>query len=58
MCGDFNIVKVASDKDGIFPFRWIAGQWEVWFRMCNKLGLFDPNINCRPSQSVWNTWHS
>ena len=29
MCGDFNIVEVASDKDGILPLHWTAGEREA-----------------------------
>ena len=29
MCGDFNMVEVASDKDDILPFHWIAGEREA-----------------------------
>ena len=45
MCGDFNMVEVASDKDNILPFCWIAREREAWYYMYNKLGLFDPNNN-------------
>ena len=45
MCGDFNMVEVASDKEGILPFHWTAGEREAWYYMHNKLGLFDPNTN-------------
>ena len=46
MCGDFNMVEVASDKEGILPFRWRVGEREAWYYMRNKLSLFDPNANC------------
>ena len=29
MCGDFNIIEVASNKEGILPFRWIVGEREA-----------------------------
>ena len=29
ICGDFNMVEVASNKDGILPFHWIAGEREA-----------------------------
>ena len=29
MCGDFNMVEVVFDKEGIFPFHWIAGEREA-----------------------------
>ena len=29
MCNDFNMVEVASNKDGIFPFRWTARKREA-----------------------------
>lgn len=29
MFGDFNMVEVASDKDGIFPFHWTVGEMEA-----------------------------
>ena len=45
LCGDFNMVEVASEKHGILPFHWTAGKREAWFYMRNKLGLFDPNTN-------------
>ena len=56
MCGDFNMVEVASDKEGILPFRWTSGEREAWYYMRNKLGLFDPNANRRQGSGVWHTW--
>jgi exonuclease III len=47
MCGDFNMVELATDKEGLLPFRWTAGEREAWYHMRNKLGLFDPNTNRR-----------
>ncbi len=29
LCGDFNMVEVAYDKDGILPLHWIAGEREA-----------------------------
>lgn len=54
--GDFNMVEMAYDKDGILPFKWAVGEREVWFYMHNKLGFFDPNIGRRHSHSLWHTW--
>lgn len=31
MCGDFNMVELASDKDDILPFCWTAGERESWY---------------------------
>ena len=56
MCGDFNMVEVASNKDDIFPFRWTIGEREAWYYMRNKLGLFDPNNNRHQAGGVWHTW--
>ena len=56
MCGDFNIVEVASDKDDIFPFRWTAGEREAWYYMHNKLDLFYPNNNRCQDGGVWHSW--
>ena len=56
MCGDFNMVEVASHKDDFFSFRWTAGEREPWYYMHNKLDLFDPNINHYQDSRVWHTW--
>lgn len=45
--GDFNMVEMDEDKEGVFPFWWIAGECEAWYYMGNKLGLFDPNMGHR-----------
>ena len=50
------MVEVASDKDGILPLYWTAGEREAWYYMCNKFGLFDPNTNRRQGSGVWHTW--
>ena len=50
------MVEVASNKEGILPFCWIAGEREAWYYMHNKLGLFDPNTNRRYGSGVWHTW--
>jgi hypothetical protein len=26
LCGDFNMVELATDKEGLLPFRWIVGE--------------------------------
>ena len=46
MCGDFNMVEVASNKDGILTFHWTTREREAWYYIHNKLGLFYPNTNC------------
>ena len=52
MHGDFNMVELATDKEGILPFRWIAGEQEAWYYMRNKLGFFDPNAHRRQPGGV------
>lgn len=44
LCGYLNMVEVAYEKEGLFHFCWKISEWEAWFYMCNKLGLYDLNL--------------
>ena len=56
VCGDFNMVGLAYDKDGILPFWWTTGERKTWYYMRNKSGPFDPNSHPHHSSGIWHTW--